>query len=132
MDKDTVSKGVMTLGIIFIVIGIWGFIQNPILGLFLVNTSHNWVHLISGILAIAFAAGGALRAKQFAKVFGVLYGLLAVVGFFMPRLHALGPVAMNRADDFLHLFFAVVFLYLGYSRVYGARRTGMREAPARG
>lgn len=132
MDKDTVSKGVMTLGIIFIIVGIWGFIQNPILGLFLVNTSHNWVHLISGVLAVAFASSGELRAKQFAKVFGVIYGLLAVVGFFMPRMHSLGPVIMNRADDFLHLFLAAVFLYLGYSRAYGARRDRMREAPARG
>lgn len=89
MDKDTVSKGVMTLGIIFIVIGIWGFIQNPILGLFLVNTSHNWVHLISGILAVAFAYSGELRAKQFAKVFGVIYGLIAIFGLFMPRLHSM-------------------------------------------
>ncbi|MBI3804076.1 MAG: DUF4383 domain-containing protein [Nitrospirae bacterium] len=128
---STLSKSVLTLGIIFVIIGIWGFFQNPILGLFLVNTPHNWIHLISGILAIVFASSGEVQARQFSKVFGVIYGLLALVGFFMPRIHSLGFMVMNRADDWLHLILAAAFLYFGFSRVYGTHRP-MHGAPARG
>lgn len=125
-----VSRGVMALGIIFIIIGIWGFFQNPVLGLFMVSPMHNWVHLISGILAVIFASRGEVPAKNFSKVFGIVYGLLAISGFFMPDPH-FGALRVNRADDWLHLFLAAAFLYFGYSRVYGARRARMREAPAR-
>jgi len=125
------SRGVTALGIIFIIIGIWGFFQNPILGLFMVSPMHNSVHLLSGILAVIFASRGEAPAKNFSKVFGIVYGLLAVSGFFMPDPH-FGPLRANRADDWLHLFLATAFLYLGYSRAYGVRRRGLHEAPARG
>lgn len=129
---STVSKGVMTLGVIFIIIGIWGFFQNPILGLFLINPMHNWVHLISGIFAVIFASTGEYQARQFAKVFGVIYGLLAIAGFFIADEYYFGFLRTNTADDWLHLFLAAAFLYLGYSRVYGVHRRGMGEAPVRG
>jgi hypothetical protein len=132
MDMSTVSKGVMTLGIIFIIIGIWGFFQNPILGLFLVGPAHNWVHLLSGLLAVFFAWSGEVPAKQFSKVFGVIYGLLAIYGFFVSGDLYFGFMRANNADDWLHLLLAIAFLYLGFSRVYGIQRRGMREAPARG
>ncbi len=128
---STVSKWVMTLGIIFIIVGIWGFIQNPILGIFLVGVSHNWVHLITGILAVIFASQGEVSAKQFSKVFGVLYGLLTIYGFFVPGDIYFGFLRANNADDWLHLVFAVIFLYLGFSHVYGVHRP-MQEAHARG
>lgn len=129
---SSVSKGVKALGIILIIIGIWGFFQNPILGLFLVDPMHNVFHLLTGILAIVFAARGEAPAKQYSKVIGVVYGLLTIAGFFMSGIYELGFMRMNDADDWLHLFFGVAFLYYGYSRVYGARRHGMREAPVRG
>ncbi len=129
---STVSKSVMTLGIIFIIIGIWGFFQNPILGLFLADPVHNGVHLISGILAVIFASRGEAPAKQFSKVFGVIYGLLAIYGFFVPGHLYFGFLQANNADDWLHLVLAAIFLYLGYSRVYGVYHRRMHEAPARG
>lgn len=129
---EKISKGVMTLGIIFVILGIWGFFQNPILGLFLVGPVHNWVHLISGILAVIFASRGEVPAKQFAKVFGVIYGFLAITGFFITDPLYFGFLRANNADDWLHLFLAAAFLYLGYSRAYGVHRRGMREAPVRG
>lgn len=127
---STVSRGVMTLGIIFIIVGVWGFFQNPILGLFMVSPMHNWVHLVSGLLAVIFASRGEAPAKGFSKVFGVVYGLIAIAGFFFMTDPHFGPLRANRADDWLHLVLAAAFLYLGYSRVYGARR--LHEAPARG
>ncbi len=128
---SSVSRSVKALGIILVIIGIWGFFQNPILGLFLVDPMHNVFHLLTGILAIVFAARGEAPAKQYSKVIGVVYALITIAGFFMSGVYELGFMRMNDTDDWLHLFLTAAFLYLGYSRVYGARRARMREAPAR-
>lgn len=128
---STVEKGVRSLGIIFIILGLWGFFQNPILGIFLVGTANNWAYLLSGVLAIAFATRGSSSARQFAKIFGVIFGVFALVGFFTPTGPYFGTLWSNTATDVLHLIFSVVFLYLGYGRTYEARRR-MHEAPARG
>jgi len=115
---SSMAKGVMTLGVIFIIIGIWGFFQNPVFGIFAVDGAHNLVHLVSGILAVSFASLDDDRTKQFAKVFGYLYGLIMLAGFVTRRPELFG-MTINNADNFLHLFFAVVFLYLGYSHARG-------------
>jgi uncharacterized membrane protein HdeD (DUF308 family) len=127
-NMSSVAKGVMTLGIIFIILGIWGFFNDPILGIFDVDPMHNVVHLVSGILAVTFASLDDDRTKQFAKIFGYLYGLVAIIGFVRPG-HTLLGMAINNADNFLHLFLAVAFLYFGYSHARGMEP--MRHAEAR-
>ncbi|MCQ6267077.1 DUF4383 domain-containing protein [Fictibacillus sp. WQ 8-8] len=67
---------VRTLGIIFIVLGIVGFII-PMEGLFHLTPVHNIVHLASGIVAIIMS-GTEAKAKLYAKVFGFVYLLVAI------------------------------------------------------
>lgn len=124
---SSMAKGVMTLGVIFIILGLWGFFQNPVLGMFAVDGVHNLVHLVSGILAITFATLDDHRTKQFAKVFGYVYGLIAVAGFVTRRPDLFG-MTINNGDNFLHLFLAAAFLYYGYSHARGMEP--MRHAPA--
>ncbi len=83
--------------------------------IFGVNAAHNVVHIVSGIAAIAAALAGARLAQIFCVAFGVVYGLVAVVGL----LNLSGPVSMmnlNNADDFLHLAIAAACLYFGLSK----------------
>lgn len=109
-------KNIITiLGILFVLTGIWGFFQNPILGIFAVDPLHNVVHLISGTLAIIFSLTSESAARTFAKVFGFFYGLVAVVGLFSTNNQIFGIMANNAADTFLHFLFAIVFLALGYA-----------------
>jgi hypothetical protein len=105
----------LVIGIVFILVGILGFIQNPILGLFAVNTAHNLVHLISGAFILAgvysFGSGTAL------KVVGVIYAIVAILGFVMPGTDGmmLGFIMMNPADHWLHVALAVVLLLAGFA-----------------
>jgi hypothetical protein len=118
------KKSVKVLGWIFIVIGILGFIpgitsaDGKLIGLFEVDSVHNIVHLISGILALIFAAKGESAAKGFAKVFGVIYGLVTIIGF-MPSGNVLGLFMVNGADNVLHLVLALIFLYVGFAQARG-------------
>ncbi len=94
---------------------ILGFFMNPILGIFAVDTLHNIVHLVSGILAIWFARQGDDKGAMYAKVFGIVYLLVAVLGFMQASSgKILGLLAINGADNILHVILAVVLLYVGF------------------
>lgn len=103
------------LGAVFILVGLLGFVMNPILGIFAVDTLHNIVHLVSGILAIWFARQGDAQGMMYAKVFGIVYLLVAVLGFMQASSgKILGLLAINGADNLLHVVLAAVLLYVGF------------------
>jgi len=108
------KKLVMILGVVFILVGLLGFVMDPILGIFQVDLVHNLVHLASGVLAVIFAGKGEMMAKKFAQVFGVVYALVAVFGLVLPGEKVLGLIEANLADDILHVVLAAVFLYAGF------------------
>lgn len=107
------KKLVMVLGVVLALVGLLGFFNNPVLGLFPVNALHNIVHLASGILAIVFAMQGEAQAIMLAKVLGVVYLLVAILGLvatsFLDSL-----LVINGADNILHLLLAAVFLWIGF------------------
>ena len=105
----------LILGIVFIVVGILGFIPNPLVsptGLFMVNTLHNIVHLASGavILAGVYSFGAGLGLK----IIGVVYAIVAILGLIMGGDMLFG-IAMNMADHWLHVVLAVVILLAGFA-----------------
>ena len=108
------KKLVMTLGVVFIVVGLLGLVNDPILGIFEVDLVHNLVHLASGVLAVIFAGKGEMMAKKLAQVFGVVYALVAVLGLVLPGEKVLGLIQANFADDLLHVALAAIFLYAGF------------------
>ena len=44
------KKIAMILGIVFVLVGILGFVQSPILGTFAAGTMHSVVHLLAGLI----------------------------------------------------------------------------------
>lgn len=101
------------LGAVFIIVGLIGFINHPVLGIFEVNTLHNLIHLVSGILALVFAGMGDASAKKFAVVLGVVYALVTILGFVLTDGNIFGLIMANMADNLLHLVLAVVLLAVG-------------------
>lgn len=103
-------------GIAFIFVGIAGFlphfIQNNLLfGYFEVNAMHNLVHIVSGVIAI-MAATSYYYIKLYFRVFGVVYALVAILGFF--NNGNLYIMHVNLADNLLHVVIALVALLLGF------------------
>ncbi|MCA9351564.1 DUF4383 domain-containing protein [Patescibacteria group bacterium] len=125
-----ITNKVKVLGIIFLVIGVLGFIpalapQGMLLGIFEVDTVHNVVHLLSGILALVFAARGTHMAQAFSKVFGIVYGLVAIIGLMSPTV--LGLFAVNGADNILHILLAIIFLVLGFKKSHQKMAMPMQD-----
>lgn len=109
----------LLFGVIFVAVGAFGFVPSLapgglILGYFEVNILHSIVHLLSGAVAIYAGIQGSSASKLFFQVFGVIYGLVAVLGFFYGHGQILGVLANNPADTGLHTVIAIVSLYLGF------------------
>lgn len=117
------SKMTVTLtyifGVVFVLVGLLGFLMNPVLGLFEVNTLHNLVHLLSGVALLAGGYMGAKKAKMASLVVGAVYGLVTLLGFVMlgfgtsGSTDLLGFLHINAMDNYLHLVLTVGLLAVG-------------------
>jgi hypothetical protein len=106
-------------GIVLVLVGVLGFIpgitaDGHLLGIFEVDTVHNIVHILTGIVALLLA-GTEAKARMFFKVFGVIYALVLVLGLLMDG-DVLGLFHVNMADNVLHLVIAVVALWIGFGK----------------
>ena len=111
------KKIAMTLGVVFVLVGVLGFFPNPIVGangFFLANYTHDIVHLLIGVVMIIMAAQGESSAAMSMIIFGIVYALIAILGFVMTS-PLLGLVTYNAADNWLHVVLAVVLLIAGFS-----------------
>jgi hypothetical protein len=63
-------------------------------------------------LFCAFAGAGA--ARKYFQIFGVVYLLVALIGFYYGNQPLMGMVEHNRADIWLHILIAAVSLGLGF------------------
>jgi hypothetical protein len=120
--KSPAQTFALVFGVVYLLVGILGFILAPdegdkLFGIFQVNLLHNIVHLAVGAL---FLAGSATRerSKQVNLLVGVVYGVVAVLGF--PDILVDDLLDANAADDFLHLATAALALYFGTIGAEGA------------
>jgi Domain of unknown function (DUF4383) len=110
----------LVFGVVFLLIGILGFVpalapNEMLLNIFHVNAAHNVVHLLTGVVALLAGMGGVGAAKVFFKIFGVVYGLVAILGFVVGDGMLLGLISNNMAVTWLHVVIAVVSLIIGFA-----------------
>jgi hypothetical protein len=117
-------KVALIFGIVFILVGILGFVTpggmsmeadpapGHILGLFGVNLLHNVVHLLIGVWGIVASRtwGG---AKTYMQIGGVLYIVLAALGFVIPSTFGLIPIGGN--DIYLHAVLGLIMAGIGFT-----------------
>jgi hypothetical protein len=81
---------------------------------FAVNGAHNLVHVATGVVALIAGFASERGAKIFFQVFGIIYALVAVLGFVYGDQMLVGMVSNNMADTWLHVVIALLALYLGF------------------
>jgi hypothetical protein len=122
------KNAAIATGVVFLLIGILGFIDaltpdGKLLGIFMVDGTHNAVHILSGLAALA-ASTRRDWSRLFFQVMGVVYALVTVLGFIAgDGGSVLGLFHVNMADNLLHLVLAAAFLYLGFGTKAGAHET---------
>jgi len=109
----------MLFGIVFLAVGILGFVpgvtkDDMLLGIFHVDATHSVVHIASGAIFLFASMAGAGPARLWFKVFGLIYAVVAVLGFVNSNGPVLGMISNNPAVTWLHVALAVVMLLIGF------------------
>ena len=121
----TTKTAAILIGIVFIAVGLLGFVSNPIIGesesaIFHADSVHNMVHIISGALFLIVGLFAPGSASILLKVFGLVYLLLGVLGLINIGTEGmctlLGFLHVNGADNLLHIALGVVIFLAGFAR----------------
>ncbi len=105
--------------IVFILLGVAGYMgffmkDGLLLGLFAVNSWHNLIHVASGVVAGIAGFLGSYWSMRYFQVFGIVYGLVALMGLYYGDGLMMGVIANNYWDVGLHAVISAVALYLGF------------------
>ncbi len=127
----TVQRVAQIFGWVFVLIAVWGFFVTggsmeagmdapAILGLFPVNVLHNLAHLILGIWGIV-ASRSFGSARSYAQIAGILYLVLAVLGFVDPT--GFGLIPLGGGDIALHAVLGLILAGVGFTAKQGRAAT---------
>jgi len=125
---SSVQKAALVVGIVFLLVGIAGFVpgittgdlagaghesMGMLLGIFQVSVLHNIVHLLFGVVGL-LAANRASGSRMYLVIGGIVYFVLWIYGLFTAG-HSSGAnfVPLNNADNWLHLILAIGMVALG-------------------
>jgi hypothetical protein len=130
----TTRHFVLTIGILYLLIGLLGFfpalvsvppagstgaagdsVHGYLLGLFPVNGLHNVLHLMIGIWGIG-AYRSIPKSPTFARRLAIIFGVLTVMGSIPALSTTFGLIPLFGHAIWLHAATAVIAAYFGYVR----------------
>ena len=104
----------------FLLATVIGFIPNLLVGsdgIFLTNTPHNFVHLVTAIGFFIVGKMGNIPSIRFMQIFGPVYLLVGIIGFTVTGATStgmlLGFIHINALDNYLHLGLGAAILFAG-------------------
>ncbi len=129
--RSSIQKVCIVLGVAFILVGLAGIFMPGLMGMHL-SMAHNLIHLVSGLLAVSMGyAEPSRKAYTFAVAFGVVYGLLGIIGFVVgqPGYPGVGHMEADQnllrvipnilefgtMDHSVHLLLSAAFLFSAYA-----------------
>ena len=108
------------IGAVLTLVGILGFVKGQagmtMMGMSLqFSVIHNIIHLVSGLvgLALGYASNGKY-AKAFAQVFGLIYTLVALLGFAHVPGFVMTMLNFNTAYNLIHIMVGLLGLLAGF------------------
>ncbi|MEJ7748386.1 MAG: DUF4383 domain-containing protein [Candidatus Limnocylindrales bacterium] len=116
MGNNTVKSWATLAGVVLVVIGLLGFIPNPLVGsaqgaLVPTDAVHNIVHLGTGALALAIAFAMTGKTQVDAMLgFGILYVVIFLAVLVSNNLFGLFSIPANAVLHVIHAALAVVSL----------------------
>ncbi|WP_394942066.1 DUF4383 domain-containing protein [Psychromicrobium sp. YIM B11713] len=112
-------------GAVYLLVGVLGFFVTSGVGfaategnnliIFAVNPLHNVIHLLIGAALLLGGLSSVKLAKNLNLTVGAVYLLVGIVGLFLLN-SSLNIIALNGADNVLHLASAVVLLGVALSQ----------------
>ena len=117
----TVQRVAQIFGVVFLLIGVLGLIPGfgsytmadvALLGMFPVNVIHNIVHLLFGVWGL-MAAKTFAGAVSYARIAGIIYIVLTVLGFVIPE--GFEMVHLGGNNVWLHALLGIVLAAVGFT-----------------
>jgi len=107
----------MVIGVVALLVGLIGFVSNPIFGVFGVNILQNIVHLAVGGLGVWVGMKG--NARGYVQWLGIVSGILGILGF-IPGISGIleSILGITAATSVLHIVVGAVSLAI----VYGLKK----------
>ncbi|MCA4133732.1 DUF4383 domain-containing protein [Arthrobacter sp. M4] len=112
-------------GAVYLLVGVLGFFvtggtsffatEGANLIIFAVNPLHNVIHLAIGAALLYSGLNGVTLSRTVNSTVGAVYLLVGILGLFLVG-SPLNIIALNGADNVLHLASAVVLLGVGLSQ----------------
>ncbi len=101
-------------GIILLVLGVLGFFTGDKVISLNSDVVEDLIHVVAGLILVYFGFRGTdAQAATWAMVFGVIFLVVGVVGFFLPKLFNLLPTGLGAIDNIVHLIYGAVGLWAG-------------------
>ena len=123
-NADTTKWFAAAVGVVLVLVGLLGFIGNPIVGepqnnpLFVTGTIHNIVHLLTGAAALYVAFGMSADQRPMGLIgLGVAYAAVLVLTIVSPNLFGLlgdNRYNVNTLDHALHAVLAIASIAVGW------------------
>lgn len=127
--RSPIQMAALAVGAVFLLVGILGFVPGittnfgdieflghessaKLLGLFQVNILHNLVHALFGIFGVVLARTP-FRARNYLIVGGAVYLILWLYGLVIDLDTVWNFVALNTADNWLHVGLGAGMIVLG-------------------
>lgn len=113
---DVQKTYAMVIGAVLVLLGLVGFVNAPILGIFGVNIAQNVLHLVGGALVLWLATKGSAKpTNMWVGIIALVVGVL----WFVPAVGGAGGLldsifAINAAISYLHIAVGVVSLGVAY------------------
>jgi len=106
----------VVVGLVLTLVGIIGFWKgmDGMMGMQF-STIHNVIHLASGLIGLAAGLGGGEKGgKGFAKAFGAIYTLVAILGFAGVPASLVSMLNLNLTYNVIHLAVGLLGLLAGF------------------
>jgi len=107
-------------GLLFLTGGALSFVPGVVrnglyLGIFLVNTAHNLLHLATGAIFLLVSLLGAAATRLWFRLFGTFYAAMALAGFWIGDGMICNLIPNNVYDSWGHAMLALIMLLIGFA-----------------
>lgn len=110
---DVQKTYAMVIGAVLVLLGLVGFVNAPILGIFGVNVAQDVLHLAGGALILWLAMQGSAKAtNMWVGIVALAVGVLGVLPVAKDLLASI--FAINAAITYLHIAVGIISLGVAY------------------
>lgn len=118
-ESGVIRKLGLLWGALFLSGGILAFVpgvtrDGMYFGVFMVNTAHNLMHILSGSLFLGASLLGTRHARLWFRIFGVFYLAIAAVGLVVGNGLIFGLIMNSPFDSWGHAVLGIALTAIGF------------------